>query len=64
MKRLTFLSGIVIFKVAVKRNVLKLFSLKRQMNVKFAVNRDFKYVIDIFNTRSPVLEPILFFRKL
>ena len=33
VKRLTFLSEIVIFKVAVKRNFLKLFSLKRQMNV-------------------------------
>jgi len=48
----------VISIATVKRDFAKLFSVKREINVKFAVNRDFQYVFVIFDNRYDVINDI------
>ena len=45
----------------VKRDFAKLSSVKREINVKFAVNRDFQYVFVIFDNRYDVTNDIAWF---
>ena len=45
----------------VKRDFAKLFSVKREIHVKFAVNRDFQYVFVIFDNRYDVINDITWF---
>ena len=39
---------------AVERDFAKLFSVKREINVEFAVNRDFHYVLLFVNCETTV----------